>query len=1124
MQQRNTTGKRAAALFTAFLLFWVMVVSSLPLSTQVQAETTATTTDVVNLRSGPGTSYAVVTTLAQGTKLTVTDTSNSKWYKVKTPGGNTGYVSTSYLKVASSSGTSLGTATTTDYLNLRKGAGTSYSIVTTIAKGTKVTILEKTNSKWYKVKTSSNKTGYVSTEYLNIVSGDSSGSSDSENSSSGTSLGTATTTDYLNLRKGAGTSYSIVTTIAKGAKVTILEKTSSKWYKVKTSSNKTGYVSTEYLKVTSSSSSGSSGSGSSSSETSLGTATTTDYLNLRKGAGTSYSIVTTIAKGAKVTILEKTSSKWYKVKTSSNKTGYVSTEYLKVTSSSSSGSSSSGSSSSGTSLGTATTTDYLNLRKGAGTSYAVVTTLSKDAKLTILDKSNSKWYKVQTASGKVGYVSTEYLKILSSGEPVSGGDSLGTAVTTDYLNLRSGAGTSYSIVTTLATGTSLTILDMSNSKWYKVRTASNKTGYVSTEYIKVIALNGDDEPAEETNVKLNVSGRSMETGDTYTLKATVSNGDGTKPSAASSNKAVATVVYKSASSNVYSYTIKAVGAGSATITVTLGSIKKTMKVTVSEPAAAETKYAQTTTGLNLRKGPGTSYDIITTLPSGTILTILDETNAGWPKVQTSGGYTGYVSDEYIKYVSGSSGAITLSHTSVKIPQGKTMYTTATAANSGSVILWSSSNPSVATVNNGYIYAVSKGTATITATDTSGKNKATCSVTVTNADPVKFVYASPNTVGVNTPMELVAITDTSRSAVKFVVETESGGTKEYTVTSYKSDTNEAAEGMAENATRVWKQKVTFSKAGSYSVKVYSKNSSGWSSGYEEMEAFVVSTTDKTTTAYGERRISDEMLQIIASFEGYSKGVYADALAYGIPTTGYGYVVSKGEQFYNNMTKTEAWALLCTVTNQRSYTTEVNKFVSNNNLKVSQSQFDAMVSFSYNVGAGYWNNSSAAFDLRTIILNSVDVSNLSFGSGRAAKMTASANLYTNIGDSKAATSTYSGASVTVLAAKHNTSDQSTWYQVKLQNGNKYWVRAGYVQLSSTSGLVYDLAYTDSVAFGSEMLAWHVAGGNCIPGLLYRRLAEAKIFSFANYAEADMSNANYRVNTYGYIYPSCMAKYEQ
>ena len=32
----------------------------------------------------------------------------------------------------------------------------------------------------------------------------------------------------------------------------------------------------------------------------------------------------------------------------------------------------------------------------------------------------------------------------------------------------------------------------------------------------------------------------------------------------------------------------------------------------------------------------------------------------------------------------------------------------------------------------------------------------------------------------------------------------------------------------------------------------------------------------------------------------------------------------DRFYNNMTRTEAWALLCSVTNERSYTTEVTQF--------------------------------------------------------------------------------------------------------------------------------------------------------------------------------------------------------
>ena len=38
-------------------------------------------------------------------------------------------------------------------------------------------------------------------------------------------------------------------------------------------------------------------------------------------------------------------------------------------------------------------------------------------------------------------------------------------------------------------------------------------------------------------------------------------------------------------------------------------------------------------------------------------------------------------------------------------------------------------------------------------------------------------------------------------------------------------------------------------------------------------------------------------------------------------------------------------------------------------------------------------------------------------------------------------------------------------------------------------------------------------------YRRLAEAKVFSYGNYDEASPSNGNYKKNTYGYKVPSCL-----
>ena len=78
--------------------------------------------------------------------------------------------------------------------------------------------------------------------------------------------------------------------------------------------------------------------------------------------------------------------------------------------SSSSGSSSSGSSSSTTYIGTGViTANSLNVRSGAGTSYSVVGSLSKNTKVGITKTSGS-WYKIKAGS-LVGWVSADYIKL-----------------------------------------------------------------------------------------------------------------------------------------------------------------------------------------------------------------------------------------------------------------------------------------------------------------------------------------------------------------------------------------------------------------------------------------------------------------------------------------------------------------------------------------------------------------------------------------------------------------------------------------------------------------------------------------------------------------------------------------
>lgn len=63
-----------------------------------------------------------------------------------------------------------------------------------------------------------------------------------------------------------------------------------------------------------------------------------------------------------------------------------------------------------------------------------------------------------------------------------------------------------------------------------------------------------------------------------------------------------------------------------------------------------TGYYQTTGSVNYRTGPSTSYDVIATLPAGTIVTVVGfDSTENWALV-CYGGYAGYVSRSYLGYI------------------------------------------------------------------------------------------------------------------------------------------------------------------------------------------------------------------------------------------------------------------------------------------------------------------------------------------------------------------------------------------------------------------------------------------------------------------------------------------
>ena len=291
----------------------------------------------------------------------------------------------------------------TSDLNVRTGPGTSYSVKTVIKKGTPVTKVAQYGN-WAKIQVNGT-TGYASLSYLDGLTGSSSSTTTPSNSSKTVYV----TASSLNVRSGAGTNYSVIGNMQKGASATVVGS-SNGWYKVKYGSGY-GYISSKYT-----SSSKPSGGSSAATPSTPSASSKTMYcnvsgLNVRSGKGTAYASKGSLAYGQAVTVVD-TSSYWYKIKYG-NDYGYVGSKYLS-SSKPAGGSSATTPTPPSSNKGKTVycTVSGLNVRSGKGTQYSTVGSLSYGQAVTVVDTSNY-WYKIKYGNG-YGYASSKYL---SSSKP-----------------------------------------------------------------------------------------------------------------------------------------------------------------------------------------------------------------------------------------------------------------------------------------------------------------------------------------------------------------------------------------------------------------------------------------------------------------------------------------------------------------------------------------------------------------------------------------------------------------------------------------------------------------------------------------------------------------------------------
>ena len=132
------------------------------------------------------------------------------------------------------------------------------------------------------------------------------------------------------------------------------------------------------------------------------------------------------------------------------------------------------------------TGDAVAVRKGKGTNYDKITSLSKNTKLLRIELDNSTtggyyWDKVVLANGTVGYVARTYLAQIDLQSNCNE-----QYITTKYTDFRNGPGTTKtSVLRVLASGQIVTVVEkgkynsLNSNDWWRIKLSDGTYGYVT---------------------------------------------------------------------------------------------------------------------------------------------------------------------------------------------------------------------------------------------------------------------------------------------------------------------------------------------------------------------------------------------------------------------------------------------------------------------------------------------------------------------------------------------------------------------------------------------------------------------------------------------------------------------
>lgn len=506
--------------------FQVATVSTPASKYEIDSTVIATTSSPIRVR--PGIAQTATGQASAGERLIVSAApvavTGYVWYGVYSASAGGGWIRDDHIRADTASpppgpgGPVTGVNDTfrvTESVNLRTGAGTSNGIVAVLPVGTTGTVIGGPSTAsgytWWQVRTSGGATGWLVANWIVKT-----GSVDAPPPPTGKFQvnDTFRTSSSVNLRTGAGTWNAIITTLPANATGTVIGGPTTAsgytWWNVRTAAGN-GWMAEDFMVRT-------------------GTAVPTDpdptppptdpdptpppvgkftigdgyrvteTLNVRTGAGTSNGIVTTLVAGSTGTVIGGPQSAsgytWWQIRTSGGTTGWAVENWLANTGASTPPPTDPDPDSTPPPTtgkfainATVRVTETLNMRSGPGTTNGIIATLPPGTTGTVLEGPSSAsgytWWRIRTSGGTTGWVVENWLvAATSSGGAFTAGDRF---TVTETLNMRTGAGTSNSIVATLPAGSTGTITggpqSASGYTWWNV-TTSRGAGWVVQNWIR----------------------------------------------------------------------------------------------------------------------------------------------------------------------------------------------------------------------------------------------------------------------------------------------------------------------------------------------------------------------------------------------------------------------------------------------------------------------------------------------------------------------------------------------------------------------------------------------------------------------------------------------------------------